>query len=177
MRDPLTAPRLRDFMKRLGEVATAETAIYLTGGATSVLLGWRETTLDVDLKFVPERDEFFRAIPRLKEELRINVELASPPDFIPPLPGWESRSPFIAREGRVSWHHFDPYSQALAKIERGHARDVGDVAQLIQRGLVDPRRLQEYFERIKPDLARYPAIDPGAFTRKVDEVVRHHLRP
>ena len=33
-------------------------------------------------------DALFRALPRLKEELRINVEIASPAHFIPELPGW-----------------------------------------------------------------------------------------
>lgn len=61
-----------------------------------MLIGWRETTIDVDIKLVPERDEILRAIPRLKENLEINVELASPGDFIPELPDWQSRSAFIA---------------------------------------------------------------------------------
>jgi hypothetical protein len=73
--------------------------VYFTGGATAVLYGWRTSTLDLDVKFVPERDELFRAIPALKERLRLNIELASPADFIPVRADWEMRSPFIAREG------------------------------------------------------------------------------
>jgi hypothetical protein len=34
---------------------------------------------------VPEQDDVLRAIPQLKDRLRINVELASPADFIPVL--------------------------------------------------------------------------------------------
>jgi hypothetical protein len=34
------------------------------------------------MKLVPERDELFRAIPEIRERLRLNVELASPVDFL-----------------------------------------------------------------------------------------------
>jgi len=79
------------------------------------LFGWRETTVDIDLRFEPELDELFRAIPAIKEKLQINVELASPSDFIPPLPGWQDRSQYIGREGKVSFFHYDPYSQACPR--------------------------------------------------------------
>ncbi len=72
-----------------------------------------------------------RVIPGLKEALQINVELASPADFIPVPPGWEDRSPFITREGRISFHHFDLYAQALAKVERSHSQDLEDVREMI----------------------------------------------
>jgi hypothetical protein len=155
-------------MRRLGAAATVDTRIYLVGGATAVHVGWRTGTVDVDLKIVPESDALFGALPELKESLRISIELASPDLFIPPLPDWESRSPFIAREGRVDWHHFDFYSQALAKIERGHERDREDLLEMLRRGLVEAARLRGYFQAILPGLARYPALDAAAFARKVE---------
>jgi hypothetical protein len=171
MRELATADRIREFMRRLGEAARTDARIYLTGGATAVLIGWRDTTIDVDIKIVPDSDEVFRALPELKEALRLNIELASPDQFIPPLPGWEPRSLFVAREGRVDWLHYDPYSQALSKIERAHDRDVGDVQEMLRRGLVQPALLRELFEKIRPDLIRYPAIDPGSFARKVEQAL------
>jgi hypothetical protein len=42
-------------MRGLGEAAARDGTCYLTGGATAVLLGWRETTLDVDLKLERSR--------------------------------------------------------------------------------------------------------------------------
>jgi hypothetical protein len=171
MREVADPGRIRDFMRRLGEAVSRNTRIYLTGGATSVLFGWRATTLDVDMKMVPESDEAFRAIPRLKEELRLNVELASPEQFIPPLPGWEPRSPFICREGRVDWHHYDPYSQALSKIERDHDRDRADVAEMLRRGLVEPAELRRLFGTIRPDLIRYPAIDSASFEKRLERTL------
>ena len=130
MRGLADAERLRRFLRELAREADADAAVYLTGGATAVLIGWRESTIDADILIVPEHDSLYRALPRLKEELHLNVEIVSPAHFIPELPGWRERSLLIERVGRVSFYHYDPYSQALAKIERGHGKDLADVAQL-----------------------------------------------
>jgi hypothetical protein len=171
MRALAGAERLRRFLSELSREAHEDAAVYLTGGATAVLMGWRESTIDADILIVPERDALYRALPRLKEELQINVEIVSPAHFIPELPGWRERSLFIGREGRLSFYHYDPYAQALAKIERGHATDLVDVRQLIDRGLVEPSRLRELHARIQPQLHRYPAIDPPSFRRRLEDVL------
>lgn len=168
MRALADAGRIRRFMDALGRAAREDGRVYFTGGATAVLSGWRDSTIDVDLKLVPEQDDLLRAIPRLKESLQLNVELASPADFIPVPSGWEARSPFVAQAGRLAFHHFDLYGQALAKVERGHTQDVADVREMLQRGLIDAARAREYFRRIEPELYRYPAIDPPAFQRAVE---------
>lgn len=168
MRPPVDESRLRELARELGRIAGQPVRIYLTGGATAVLERWRESTVDVDMRFEPDADELLRALPALKERLHVNIELASPPDFIPELPGWRERSPLVFQEGRVAIHHFDLYSQALAKIERGFAQDLEDVKAMIERSLVDPSRLRELYERIEPELYRYPAIEPAAFRRKVE---------
>jgi hypothetical protein len=155
-------------MDAFGRAARGEVRIYLVGGATAVLLGWRQATIDVDLVMRPEEDALLRAVPALKEELQINVELASPADFIPVPPGWEDRGTFITRVGRATFLHFDLYAQALAKVERGHRQDLLDVSEMLSRGLIERPRALEYFERIEPYLYRYPALDPGTFRRAVD---------
>lgn len=170
MREIATRSRIVEFMRRLGSAAKVETKVYFTGGATAVLFGWRQTTIDVDLKIVPESDDLFRAIPALKETLNLNVELASPDLFIPPLPEWESRCLFISHEGRIDWYHFDPYAQALAKIERDHERDREDVRELIGHGLVHVPRLRELFHAIKPALIRFPSIDAQTFAKRVEAI-------
>ncbi len=159
-------------MRALGAEADRECRVYLTGGATAVLLGWRESTIDVDLKLEPETDRLLRALASLKETLELNIELAAPDQFIPELAGWRERSPWIAREGRVDFHHYDAYSQALAKIERGHTQDREDVAQMLARGLIDPSELERRFAEIEPNLYRFPAIDPASFRRSVEAVTR-----
>lgn len=136
-----------------------------------MLHGWRATTIDIVLRLEPEDDAVLRAIAELKNRLGVNVELAAPPDFIPELPGWRDRSPFLLREGSLDVHHFDPYSQALAKIERGFAQDLDDVDAMLRGGLVDARTAAELFEAIVPALFRYPAIDPDAFREKVRDAL------
>jgi hypothetical protein len=153
-------------MEALAGAADRELRIYMVGGTTAVLMGWRSSTIDVDLVMRPEDDALLlRAIPAIKERLQVNIELTSPLDFIPVLPGWEDRSPPIARIGRVSFHHCDFYAQALAKLERGHWQDVADVRAMVARGLVVGPQLLAYFGQIGPDLYHYPALDPPSFRR------------
>jgi hypothetical protein len=170
MRSFADPERIRGLMTALGSEGDVVLRVYFTGGATAVLSGWRASTIDVDIKIVPERDRLFRAIPEIKERLQINIELASPADFIPVRPGWEDRSPFIARESRVSFHHFELTAQALSKIERDHAQDRGDVAVMLERGLVTRDGLLDYFNAIEPALYRYPAIDAKTFRAAVERV-------
>jgi hypothetical protein len=167
MRERVNAERLRRFMRELATLSRGSGRVYLTGGASAVLHDWRDSTLDIDITILPEDDRVMRIIPALKERLNVNVELASPADFIPPLPGWEDRSPFIAREGTLSFHHYDFYAQCLAKIERGHRKDLEDVGRMFSDGLVERGRLLELFAAIEPELYRYPAVEPPAFRRAV----------
>ena len=171
MRELADEARIRRLIRALGDVAPHDGTCYLAGGATAVLLAWRATTLDVDLRLEPEQDEVLRAIPRLKEELAVNVELASPADFLPLPAGWRERSPFVERVGRLTFRHFDLYSQALAKLERGHAQDLEDVRELLSRDLVEPAQLRSHFAEIAPELYRFPAVDPLDFRRSVEELL------
>ena len=171
MRRLIDAERLERFMRRLGRECEAPGRVYLTGGATAVLYGWRASTVDVDLKLEDGAERILRVLPALKEELELSIELASPADFIPELPGWRERCLFIAREGRLDFFHYDPYAQALSKIERGHGLDLEDVRQMIARGLVDSAVALGLYARIEPELYRYPAIDPADFKRRVHLVL------
>jgi hypothetical protein len=172
MRERADVDRIRRFMRALGAAATKEGVCYLAGGATAVLLGWRASTIDVDIELDPEQDELLSALPRIKNELEINVELASPGQFIPLPNGWQERSPPAGREGLLSFRHVDPYAQALSKLERGHTQDLEDVRAMLQRALVQPTRLRSYFDEIEPQLYRFPAIDPADFRRAVEEALR-----
>ncbi len=158
-------------MRLFGRPTRTEVRVYFTGGSTAVLYGWREMTLDIDLKFEPDADELYRAIPLIKEQLQLNIELVAPSDFIPELPGWQDRCQFITREGTVSFFHYDPYSQALSKIERGHDQDVQDVASMLQDGLLNRQKLLALFKQIEPYLYKYPALDPISFGQAVRRIV------
>ncbi|MBI5595951.1 MAG: hypothetical protein HY928_07670 [Elusimicrobia bacterium] len=167
MREITDDARLRALMRALGAAARVETTVYFVGGATAVLNGWRSSTKDADIKVLPESDDMLRAIPGIKEALRINVEFAAPDDFLPPLPGWQERSPFIAKEGTVVFRHYDFYAQALAKLERGHRQDLEDVRSMRRAGLIEMDRLRELHGAIEPLLYRYPAVDPPTLRKAV----------
>jgi hypothetical protein len=57
MRRLADAERIERFMKELGRSARGDMTVYLAGGSTAVLKGWRASTVDVDMKMVPDRDE------------------------------------------------------------------------------------------------------------------------
>ncbi len=69
MRPKVTAPRLQDFMQALGDAASTPVRIFLVGGATAVLLGWRDSTIDINLKIVPDSDSILQSFPALKERI------------------------------------------------------------------------------------------------------------
>jgi hypothetical protein len=63
MRELADSTRIERFMRELGQAAQAEGRVYLAGGATAVLHGWRETTIDVDIKLVPTATRFSARYP------------------------------------------------------------------------------------------------------------------
>lgn len=169
MRGEADRAKLERLMEAIGERARGSGVVYLTGGATALLFGWRKATIDVDIKADPEPPGLFEAIAALKESLDLNIELASPDQFIPTLPQWRERSIFIATYGPVSFYHYDLYSQALSKLQRGHARDLRDVEAMRSARLIEPATLARLFRDIEPRLIRYPSIDSATFERAVRE--------
>lgn len=99
MRANIDTQKLERLMQLLGREAQGSGCIYFTGGASALLIGWRNSTVDVDIRLDPEPPGIFQAIAKLKQELNINIELASPQDFLPPLPGWRDRS-VLANEAK-----------------------------------------------------------------------------
>jgi hypothetical protein len=161
-------------MTALGNRATSPGTVYLVGGSTALLLGIREQTIDIDIKLEPEPGGVFEAIAELKNTLDINVELAAPDQFIPPLPGWESRSLPIKTVGTVDFKHYDLYAQALSKIERGYQLDISDARAFVSSGLVTPVELKRLAVAIRPLWIRYPAIDSKVFEVATDEFLKEY---
>jgi hypothetical protein len=158
-------------MSFIGERCHRPGEVYFTGGACAVLLGWRETTIDMDIKIVADDDEVLRFMPRAKNELGLNIELASPADFVPELPGWQERRVFVRTAGKIHFYHYDFYSQALSKIERSHVKDLADVDNMFKNGYVNPTRLLELYRLVEDQLFRYPAIDPPTLRRDLEALV------
>ncbi|HWM54928.1 MAG TPA: DUF6036 family nucleotidyltransferase [Solirubrobacterales bacterium] len=170
MRNAADAERIRALARELGRVVAPGTRMYLTGGATAVLEGWRDSTVDIDVRFEPDSDAALTRIRDLKEELEVNVELASPLDFLPPLKGWQDRSRFRFREGNLDVFDFDPYSQALSKLERGFELDLHDVRSMVSSGQVEPAKLVVLFEGVEQELYKFPAVDPASLRTAVESL-------
>ncbi|MEM6455900.1 MAG: DUF6036 family nucleotidyltransferase [Acidobacteriota bacterium] len=169
MRAQVNAAKIRRLLRELGRSARGPGRIYLTGGATALLEGWRDTTVDVDIKLDPEPPGIFAAIHRLKQELDVNIELAAPDQFLPALSDWQARSSYVERHGQVDFYHYDFRAQALSKLARGMERDIADVRAMVARGLVRRDDLADALEEILPGLIRYPSLDADAFARRVQE--------
>jgi hypothetical protein len=170
MRRPLDPDRLRQVLDALGRACRGPGVVYLTGGATALLEGWRASTVDLDLKLDPEPDGAFAAIARIKEELDVNVELASPDDFLPELADWREHSTPVGRFGQVEVRHYDLRAQALAKLARGFERDVRDARAMLERGLVTCAALRAALEQMEPRLERFPRVSARELQGRLAEL-------
>jgi hypothetical protein len=171
MRSNIDPQKIQQLMKALGQEASGSGRIYFTGGASALLIGWRSSTVDIDIRLDPEPPGIFQAIAKLKQELNINIELASPQDFLPALPGWQERSVFIRQHGKVSFYHYDFTAQALAKLSRGYDRDTTDVQSMYDQKLFSLVELRKCFEEIEPELIRFPSLKPGLLRNKIEQFI------
>lgn len=171
MRPNVDSQKIERLMQSLGREAKGSGCIYFTGGASALLIGWRESTVDVDLRLDPEPPGIFQAIAKLKQELNINIELASPQDFLPPLPGWRDRSVFIGMQCQISFYHYDFIAQALSKLSRGFDRDLKDVRAMYDRELFVLSDLIDCFESIRSELIRFPALDPDRLKGRIESFI------
>jgi len=173
MRPNVDVQKIAQLMEALGKEASSSGCIYFTGGASALLMGWRSSTIDVDMRLDPEPSGIFQSIAKLKQELNINIELASPQDFLPPLPGWRERSVFISQQGQISFYHYDFTAQALAKLSRGFDRDIQDVEAMYARNLFSLSKLRDCFEVIAPEIIRFPSLNVDVLRNKVENFIKH----
>lgn len=172
MRPTIDDKKIKQLMRALGREARGSGCVYFTGGASALLIGWRSSTVDVDIRLDPEPPGIFQAIAKLKQELNINIELASPQDFLPPLPGWRERSVFIGKQGKISFYHYDFTAQALSKLSRGYDRDINDVQAMYEQKLFSLSELRDCFEAIAPELIRFPSLDPDVLISRVENFIK-----
>ncbi len=175
MRADADRARVERLLRELGRRGQPGDRIYVSGGTSAVEIGWREFTQDVDLRIeAVDSDPLLRAIAELKDRLDVNVELAGPLDFLPAPADWQSRSVHLGRYGSVDVFHTDFTLQALAKLERGFARDLADADAMLKRGLTSPAAILAMFETIEPELYRFPAVDGAELRRVVHTFLREH---
>jgi hypothetical protein len=86
----------------------------------------------------------------LKNRLDLNIELASPEDFIPASAGWRERSQHIASISQLDFFHYDFAMQVLAKLERGHDHDLEDVSSFLHGVLRYRRTVKGNVRRNEP---------------------------
>lgn len=171
MRPDVDGTRIVDLLSALGRRLRSPHTLYLIGGSSAVVVGWRASTRDIDVRPEPDSDELLRALSDLKNELDVNIELASPLDFLPELGGWRDRSPFVGTWGRLQVRHLDFRLQALAKLERGLDTDLDDVRAMLEHELVTTDELRSGFDAMRSRLFRFPVVDVARFERRVAELV------
>lgn len=170
MRRRLTRETLQELMRELSRSAPGRRAyrVYLVGGGTAVLLGWRDSTIDANL--YSDRDEIFRNIQDIKERLQLNVEFVRPEDFVPALAGTAERHVFIETVGNVTYYHYDPHAQLFSKLVRGFRLDLLDAGRFLGSGMVEADRFRSLVHEI-PESAysRYPALSRQAVIEATDD--------
>ena len=172
MREGLTRDRLHALMDALAGSAPSGISIraYFIGGATAVDRGWRSSTIDADLH--ASDDRLFTHVQQIKDRLRVNVELARPEDFVPPLLGSEDRHIFIETIGQVSFFHYDPYAQLFSKVVRGFRQDLEDAVRFLDDELVETERFRTLVHGIPDEsYSRYPNLSRTT----VEDVVQDFL--
>ena len=180
MRPNVDRQTIERFLKELGRHFRQEGRLYLVGGAALVHAGIRPgtsaTTQDIDLEV--GSGDMYQIINQLKQQLNMNVEFASPGDFIPLPHNWENLSRYVGRYGSIDVFYFDFYSIALSKIERGSARDLQDVALLLQQQVITLPELDSASQEVADQMGKgnYKRLDRDAFLKQY-QAIRQHLQP
>jgi Nucleotidyltransferase of unknown function (DUF6036) len=156
MRQRVGQQEIEQFLVQVGRTRQPG-RLYLTGGAALVHRGIRPgQTLDIDIQITIDPANLTAQIAQLKQKMNINIEFASPSDFIPLPAQWEARSEFINRYGQVDVFYLDWYSIALSKMQRANRQDVVDVQLLVRQGFVDVSELDLLYQDVLNKIGNPP---------------------
>lgn len=176
MRQRVGQQEIERFLVQVGRIRQPG-RLYLTGGAALVHRGIRPgQTLDIDIQITVDPANLTAQIAQLKQKMNINVEFASPGDFIPLPTQWEARSEFIKRYDQVDVFYFDWYSIALSKMQRANRQDVVDVQLLVRQGFIDLNELDALYQNVlnrigNPPYDRLlPNLSPQQFSQHYQAV-------
>ncbi|MGH2461227.1 MAG: DUF6036 family nucleotidyltransferase [Chloroflexota bacterium] len=174
MREYAERSRIDHFLRTLGRRLSFPIRLYLVGGSIIVDLGLRAATLDlgyvVDADDTRALEDFERLIPVLKNELQINVEPASPADFIPVPANVLARSPYVRSYGKVSVYYYDLPSVVISKVARGAERDLADIESLVQTGAVTWQKVEDTWQEMRKSPRGWLRHDPAEIERKLQKV-------
>jgi hypothetical protein len=180
MRPNVDRQCIERFLTELGRHFRQTGRLYLVGGAALVHAGIRPgisaTTQDIDIEVAS--GDMYQTINQLKQQLQINVEFASPGDFIPLPRNWQNLSRYAGRYGSIDVFYFDFYSIALSKFNRGNSRDLQDVALLLQKQAITLQELDSAAQEVAAQMGKgnYKRLDPNAFLTRY-QAIRQHLQP
>lgn len=178
MRQNVTRADIDKFLAALGKAYRKPGRIYLAGGAALVHMGVRSgATLDIDVVIEADNeDEMIITIRRLVDQMQINIEFASPADFIPVPSQWTAHSRYFGRYGKIEAFYYDLYSLTLSKISRGNDRDLLDVKLLVQEKLITLDELDAAYNEILPRMGKRPYINlnPQKFAERY-AIIRQQL--
>lgn len=179
MRPTVDKAEIERFLRTFGQQYRKPGRLYIAGGAALVHAGIRSgRTQDIYIE-VTDGNMLF-TIDQLKHRLHLNIEIASPRDFMPVPTQWEAMSQYVGRYGDIEVFYFGFYSIALSKIDRGTTRDLQDVQLLVQQKAIDLPTLDGAFQDVMSQVQtsqgrmRYPRFDPTAFASHY-QLIRQQL--
>jgi hypothetical protein len=168
----------RRFVTALGWLLRRPIRFYLVGDSVMVELGLRGSTLDID--YVADSDdpaalaELEQAVRALKEELDVNVEPASPADFLPIPRSVLDRSRFVGRYGSVDLFYYHPPSLVIVKVARGLELDLADAERLIRAGEVEWSDVEATWREIRASPTGWVRYEPDVIEARL-QVLRDRL--
>lgn len=178
MRDATTRSKIDQFLDALGKRMRHRIRIYLVGGTVVVDFGLRKATVDIDYAVRADDAEaiaeFERLVPELKNSLDVNVEPASPEDFMPVRRGAIEKSRYVRTCGTVDVYYYDAVSTVLAKVARGSQRDLADVETFVESGLVNWDEVEEAWREVRERPTGWLRYTPDEIDQRLD-VVRRRL--
>lgn len=178
MRQRTDRERLRRFLEALGRRLRRPVRFYLVGGSVLIDLGLRGSTVDID--YVASADDpadvadLEQTIRVLKNELDVNVEPASPADFLPMPRSVLDRSRYVGRQGRLEVFYYHLPSQVIAKAARGLEQDLADAERLITAGEVAWSDVEETWQEIRASRTGWIRYEPDEIEKRL-ELLRRRL--
>ena len=179
MRAPADRQRIDRFFAALSQRLRLPLRLYLVGGSVLVDLGLRPATLDID--YVAAADDpraladLERQLPKLKDEIDVNVEPAGPADFMPVPRRALDESRYVRSCGPVSVYHYHYPTLILAKVARAAERDLGDVELLIREGVTDWAAVERAWAEVRASETGWLRHTPSEVERLM-EAIRRRLR-
>jgi hypothetical protein len=172
MRQRADRARLRRFLHALGQRVRRPVRLYLVGGSVMIDLGLRVATLDIDYEAQADDPEALaeleQAIRVLKNELDVNVEPASPGDFLPVLPHVYSYSRYVGRFGQVSVYYYHLASMVVAKAARAYEQDLDDAERLLTTGEVSWQEVADTWREMRTSPTGWLRYEPDDIERRLN---------